>query len=126
MNYSQLLFSIEGRISRSTYWLKYVLPVFIISLVLGLVFGFTGTVDADSGQTTGRIGAVIMLVWQLVLIYPSICVQGKRWHDRNKSAWWVLINLIPIIGGLWSLIECGFLKGTEGYNRFGDDPLGEA
>jgi uncharacterized membrane protein YhaH (DUF805 family) len=53
----------------------------------------------------------------------GIIVQIKRWHDRDKSGWWVLINFVPCIGGLWALIECGFLKGTEGPNRFGPDPL---
>ena len=57
-----------------------------------------------------------------VIYWITICVLGKRWHDRNKSAWWILIAFIPIIGALWFLIECGFLKGTVGPNRFGDDP----
>lgn len=50
-------------------------------------------------------------------------MQIKRWHDLDKSGWWVLINFIPIVGGLWCLVECGFLKGTVGPNRFGPDPL---
>jgi hypothetical protein len=49
--------------------------------------------------------------------------QAKRWHDRDKSAWWVLVYFIPIIGWLWSFIVAGFLRGTSGYNRFGPDPL---
>ena len=36
----------------------------------------------------------------------------------------MLIDLVPVIGGLWALIETGFLKGTAGPNRFGNDPLG--
>jgi uncharacterized membrane protein YhaH (DUF805 family) len=43
----------------------------------------------------------------------------KRFHDRDKTGWWVLIGLIPLIGPLWLLIELGFLKGTDGANRFG-------
>jgi uncharacterized membrane protein YhaH (DUF805 family) len=35
----------------------------------------------------------------------------------------VLIALVPVIGGLWYLIECGFLKGTTGPNNYGPDPL---
>jgi uncharacterized membrane protein YhaH (DUF805 family) len=45
------------------------------------------------------------------------------WHDRNKSGWWVLIAFVPVIGGLWYLIECGFLPGTTGANNYGADPL---
>ena len=37
----------------------------------------------------------------------------------QANGWWVLIGLIPIIGGIWLLIELGFLKGTDGPNRFG-------
>ncbi len=47
----------------------------------------------------------------------------KRYHDRNKSGWWVLIVFVPVIGGLWYLIECGFLRGTPGPNNYGPDPL---
>ena len=52
-------------------------------------------------------------------LIPSIIVYIKRFHDRDKSGWWVLIGLIPIIGAIWLLIELGFLKGTDGPNRFG-------
>ncbi|TGR16409.1 DUF805 domain-containing protein, partial [Mesorhizobium sp. M8A.F.Ca.ET.197.01.1.1] len=48
---------------------------------------------------------------------------AKRWHDRNKSGWWTLIGLIPIIGGIWLLIELGILEGTRGANQYGPDPL---
>jgi uncharacterized membrane protein YhaH (DUF805 family) len=42
----------------------------------------------------------------------------KRFHDRDKSGWWVLIAFVPIIGWIWYLIECGFLPGTDGPNRY--------
>jgi hypothetical protein len=47
---------------------------------------------------------------------------AKRYHDRDKSAWWILICLLPIIGGIWQLIELGCLRGTEGSNDYGPDP----
>jgi len=47
-------------------------------------------------------------------------------HDRDKSAWWMLIILIPFVGGIWYLVEVGFLKGTEEQNQFGSDPLAAA
>ena len=56
-------------------------------------------------------------------ISKTIIVGIKRWHDRDKSGWWSLIAFIPLIGFLWVLIECGFLAGTSGSNRFGEDPL---
>ena len=69
----------------------------------------------NTGIVSGLLG--------LALIYPVIALYAKRWHDRNKSGWWSLIGLIPIIGGIWMLIELGFLKGTAGPNSYGPDPL---
>lgn len=62
----------------------------------------------------------------LILLAPALvnfAVLAKRWHDRNKSAWWAFIHLVPVIGVLWTFVECGFFKGTPGKNRFGPDPL---
>jgi uncharacterized membrane protein YhaH (DUF805 family) len=115
MDFKHLLFSFEGRINRQPYWLYLVAVIVLVGLPLGLLFE-PGTESYE--RASGLAG--------LILIYPSLAVQAKRWHDRNKSAWWILINLIPIIGGLWALIECGFLRGTDGPNRFGADPLGAA
>ena len=50
-------------------------------------------------------------------------MQVKRWHDRGKSGWWVLIALIPLVGPIWAIIETGFLPGTSGPNEYGPDPL---
>jgi uncharacterized membrane protein YhaH (DUF805 family) len=51
-----------------------------------------------------------------------LALQVKRWHDRSKSGWWVLINLVPAIGPIWSFVEAGCLRGTEGGNEYGGDP----
>jgi Protein of unknown function (DUF805) len=61
-------------------------------------------------------------IFTLLAIIPAIMVYIKRFHDRDKSGWWVLIALIPIIGALCILIELGFLPGTPGPNRFGPPP----
>ena len=67
-----------------------------------------------------------MPVWVWIvfipLIWMSLAVQAKRWHDQDKSAWWILIGFIPFVGGLITLIMCGFIAGTPGPNRFGDVP----
>ena len=62
----------------------------------------------------------------LILLTPALvnfAVLAKRWHDRNKSAWWAFIHLVPVIGVLWTFVELGFFKGTTGKNCFGLDPL---
>jgi len=113
MNFKQFYLSADGRVNRKQWWLKLILPIFVISIVLSIVDFATGHYDPQEkiGLFTGIFG--------LIALVPSIFVYIKRFHDRDKSGWWVLIALIPIIGAIWLLIECGFLKGTPGPNRFG-------
>ena len=105
------LFSFEGRVTRLEYWMFYVPLIigYIIVFIFAAVFG-------------EEAATIILYLLGLVYIWSVIAIQVKRWHDRDKSGWWILINFIPIIG-IWALIENGFLRGTEGKNRFGEDPL---
>jgi len=107
-----LLFSFKGRICRKTYW-QFTLAMVLIILVPAIAVLGVGTTAADNYVT----------FMSLATLYPSLAVQAKRWHDRDKSAWWILINFVPFIGGIWALIENGFLIGTNGKNRFGEDPV---
>lgn len=59
----------------------------------------------------------------ILFLWPSLAVQAKRWHDRDKSGLWILINFAPYIGVIWALIETGILPGTVGDNVYGRDPL---
>jgi uncharacterized membrane protein YhaH (DUF805 family) len=68
-------------------------------------------------------GAVLALIIVLVLLVASSMLAIKRFHDRDKSGWFVLISFIPVIGPIWLLIELGFLRGSAGDNRFGPDRL---
>jgi uncharacterized membrane protein YhaH (DUF805 family) len=113
MDYKKFYFSPDGRVNRKQWWLKLILPVTVISIILVFVDMATGRFDPETG-----VGLFSGIFGLLVLI-PAIIVYIKRFHDRDKSGWWVLIGLIPIIGGIWLLIELGFLKGTPGPNRFG-------
>jgi uncharacterized membrane protein YhaH (DUF805 family) len=108
MTVIQLLFGFRGRLRRLPWWITTILTT------MGM-----GVVDAIFGLPRPSVLFLVLLVPPLIWI--SIAAQIKRWHDRDKSGWWFLVNFLPIIGWLWVLIECGFLKGTEGPNRFGDD-----
>jgi len=55
----------------------------------------------------------------LLLFWPTLVISVKRWHDRGKSGWWVLVALVPVIGWLWVLFENGLLRGDGGANRYG-------
>jgi uncharacterized membrane protein YhaH (DUF805 family) len=134
----QLFTSLEGRIPRKTFWLGLIVLIivsWILQLILFTVFGVSmmGTMDPNATPEAAAAAAaeqmsqmtLPLIVLFLLLLWPSICLYAKRWHDRDKSGWWSLIGLIPIIGGLWMLIELGFLRGTDGPNRFGPDPIAE-
>ncbi|MGH8516550.1 MAG: DUF805 domain-containing protein [Panacagrimonas sp.] len=107
------LLSLEGRLNRGQYW-AFILMYFAGAIVLAIVDGILGT------------GGLIGIIYALAALYPSICVIARRWHDREKSGWWTLIALIPAVGAIWIFVECGCLKGTDGPNRFGPDPLAPA
>ena len=107
MDFKKFYFSPEGRVNRKQW------PFTVISILLGFVDMATGNFDPEAG-----IG-LFSGIFALLSLIPAIIVHIKRFHDRDKSGWWVLIGLIPIIGAIWLLIELGFLKGTPGPNRFG-------
>ncbi|MDO9139262.1 MAG: DUF805 domain-containing protein [Methylobacter sp.] len=113
---TELFLSFDGRVSRSTYWLRYMLPYFLIYVVLAVLDISLGSFDYDTGYgTTSGL-------FTLVGIIPSLAMNIKRCHDRNRTGWFLLVGLIPVIG-LWPLIELWFLKGTDGSNPYGADPL---
>ena len=66
--------------------------------------------------------AVIIVILSILLFIPSLAVYVRRLHDTDHSAWWVFIGFIPIIGAI-VLLYFLIIKGTEGTNRFGTDPL---
>ena len=114
MNWRNYLFSFEGRVSRQQYWLM---------MLLTLPFAVVGALfDVQRGHLPLEGPGVLFL---LPIVWPALAVAVKRWHDRNKAGWWILINLIPIVGDIWALVENGLLKGTPGDNRFGPDPLAQ-
>ena len=114
MDLKTLLLSFEGRIGRKTYWMCY-LGFIGVMIVLSIVMA-----------VLGDVGFIILMLFSLAVIWPALAIQAKRWHDRDKSAWWILIGLVPVIGPIWAIVENGFLRGTEGNNRFGADPLAGA
>jgi uncharacterized membrane protein YhaH (DUF805 family) len=109
-NLVPFLFSFKGRINRTHFWGFWAVwtVIFILLNVL------TPKMEVANGQSLS-IGAA---VFELLSLWSLFAVQAKRWHDRNKSGWWCLIGLVPCIGGLWVLIECGFLPSVNEGNRF--------
>ncbi|MBT7452217.1 MAG: DUF805 domain-containing protein [Rhodospirillaceae bacterium] len=100
-------FSIAGRSSRKQFWYFN-----LVGFIPYNVFTFWA-------MASESIFPALLL---LLVTWPFFCMGVRRWHDRDKSGYWTLIILIPLIGGIWQLFELGFLKGTEGSNEYGEDP----
>ncbi len=112
IDWQYLLLRFDGRINRAKFW-SGVGAIIVAYIVIFALFAI------DSGALRALLGlAYIAMIW------PSLAISIKRWHDRDKSGWWVLIGLVPVIGGIWALVETGFLAGTGGPNQYGPDPLG--
>ena len=109
-----LLFRFDGRVPRRVYW-----GVSILGLVVFYAAVFVGALILGQGSLLVRLWVLALYI---PLLWILLAVGIKRWHDRDKSGWWVLINLIPIIGGIWSFVEQGCLRGTVGPNNYGQDP----
>ena len=93
----------SGRASRKELWLFYLFNI-LVYLVLVSIFAPVGVIYAFG-------------TW-----LPTIAVQVRRLHDKNRSGWWYWLQLLPIIGIIivfvWSVS-----RGTEGDNDYGPDPL---
>ena len=105
-----------GRARRKEYW-YFVLFYVLAFIVLAVVDGVTGTLDEEAG--IGLLSAIFVLA----TIIPLLAVTVRRLHDTDRSGWWVLLNLIPIIGGIVLLVFT-LLDSQPGANRFGPNPKG--
>lgn len=124
------LFSFTGRIGRASFWKVWVTMILGI-VVLGMLAAvfipkiaatFTSPGDASSGGAAGNVAMVVVIAVYATVIWISLATQAKRFHDMDKSAWFVLLNLIPIVGFITFLWQ-GFAQGTEAPNRFGPRAL---
>ncbi|MCF5854205.1 DUF805 domain-containing protein [Aeromonas veronii] len=99
----------SGRARRTEYWM-FVLCNVIVMLLLGMV---DKLISGDK--------ELVSSIYSLAVLLPSLAVAARRLHDTDRSAWWLLLGLIPIIGTL-VLIYFMVCNGQQGPNRFGDDP----
>lgn len=144
MRLTELLFSLDGRIGRAQFWLG-------TAILLGSSLAATYRILASVGLSEAAIAFSAAVAFALA--YPSYAVCAKRFQDRDKPGPLALLGLVPSYGanllyrfgifdldhpsllaqgldviivviGLWFLVELGFLKGSQGPNRYGPDPLG--
>jgi uncharacterized membrane protein YhaH (DUF805 family) len=150
MDWTTLFFRFNGRINRAKFWLaSLVYTTIMIALVAAFIVSI-GEFDKDRiGEMVGTsllfiaIGGVVFLI----MVWSSFATAIKRLHDRNKSGWWMLLfwvlpsiigiaadsisgigsfvlNAVSIVLSIWGFVEVGCLRGTQGPNEYGPDPLG--
>ena len=115
----------SGRASRQEFWMFVLFNLLFAmawALVAGLLTGLLGdSFDHDSDR--------LIFMYKLIAIYyavttvPAMAVGVRRLHDTGRSGWWMLVCLIPFVGGIW-LIVLMCLDGSAGDNRYGSPPDG--
>jgi uncharacterized membrane protein YhaH (DUF805 family) len=146
MPLSAMLFSFTGRLNRARYWGVSILSsVVFCVLVLLAISERTDMVAILDRSDIAAIPVVLVALFLVALVWIGWAVGAKRLHDRDKSAWWLLLfyfappllrtggheagstaivlDLIGVGISIWALVELGFLRGTAGPNTYGPDPL---
>ena len=105
----------DGRARRKEFWM-FTLFNLIVSIVLNILAQILFKIPA-----IGVLFGFIPLLYSLAILLPSVGLGIRRLHDTDRSGWWLLIGLIPIVG-LIVLIVFAIQEGTKGDNQFGPDP----
>lgn len=104
----------KGRARRMEYWMFVLFNVFI-SIILLIIDNLVGIAfkDIDYGP--------LYLTYCLFIVMPSLAVAVRRLHDSGRSGWWILISLIPFLGGIWLLVLL-LMDSDPGDNKYGPNP----
>ena len=104
----------SGRARRKEYWFFFLFNIIFI-IVLSFIDVIIGTYNAQA-----NIG-LLSGIYTLAVVIPGIAVSVRRLHDTDRSGWWILIGLIPILGGIVILIFM-LLDSQPGANQYGPNP----
>jgi uncharacterized membrane protein YhaH (DUF805 family) len=104
----------SGRARRKEYWMFFLFNL-IIYVVLALIDGLMGTFSPQAGL------GVLSGLYSLAVLIPSLAVTVRRLHDTGRSGWWILIALVPFIGGIVLLVFM-VLDSQPGENQYGPNP----
>lgn len=143
MNPFTMLFDFRGRINRARFWLALLIYVVFFAAAIGIASMMSSSLDTV---------LLIALFAYIPLVMSGVAVGIKRLHDRNKSAWWLVLFASPLVLPfaaaaldavaptdsssiftvtqyvgfaitIWAFVELGCLRGTIGANQHGSDPL---
>jgi uncharacterized membrane protein YhaH (DUF805 family) len=104
----------SGRARRKEYWFFFLFNI-IISIVLAVIDGVTGSFSPEAGM--GLLGGI----YTLAVLIPGIAVSVRRLHDTERSGWWLLIALVPLIGAIVLLVFM-VQDSKPGQNQYGANP----
>ncbi|MBY8879920.1 DUF805 domain-containing protein [Actinacidiphila acidipaludis] len=97
----------SGRARRKEYWMYTLFNCIALAVLLGL------------GVVVNTM--IPYLLYLVAIIVPTLAVAVRRLHDTGKSGWFILLNFIPLVGGLIALVfMC--LEGQRHPNTYGSDP----
>lgn len=106
----------SGRAQRAEYWY---FILFNLLVLIGLVL-----VDSTTGSFSGDMGMGLLSgLYYLGVLVPSVAVTVRRLHDTSRSGWWLLIGLVPFLGGL-ILLFFTVQDSKPGSNEYGLNPKG--
>ena len=112
-----LLFSFQGRLKRQPFWIVWIVFLVVNVLLLTAISEWsTSSLRPTGAWKYAPFPAVALWFVFNTWVYLSLWV--KRFHDRDKSGWWILIGLVPVVGPVWLLVEGLLFRGTDGPNRF--------
>lgn len=101
-------FSTHGRLRRAGFWLR---QLVVVPAALWLAI-----------EVRQRLGPSFDIVVVVLLVFHQVSTWGRRLHDRSRSAWWLLLAIVPVAGAVLLLVECGFRGSVPGANRYGPLP----
>jgi uncharacterized membrane protein YhaH (DUF805 family) len=104
----------SGRAQRKEFWMFSLIST-IVALVLAVIDGALGTLDAESEM------GLLSGIYLLAIILPMLGLSIRRLHDTGRSGWWLLISIIPLIGAV-TLLVFYCLDSTPKENQYGDNP----
>jgi uncharacterized membrane protein YhaH (DUF805 family) len=103
---------INGRTARGRFWLA--------ALVVWAVFYLLSSLIDARPESHAWEAAVWVINLPAVLALWVLCV--RRLHDQNRSGWWLLAVVVPVLGAAWLVWRLGFKRGTADRNRWGAAP----
>lgn len=154
MDWVNFFFSFKGRFNRARYWgATGIFALVTIAFVVLAILTLPPPADWSPEDSALILLFVVAFAAAIPLFISSLAIAVKRLHDRDRSGHWLwlfyfaspllsaiaevskvggpvfllaAVVLSPLAFGLsiWGFVEIGILKGTNGPNRFGDDPLG--